>query len=91
VTQIVQHLDPGELPSFECLDLLIGPDRLFRIRQVDGRPAGRRLVADRRRALLCDELAALVAIEVIAALKAGRPGELGVLHDVVEGDPLVGE
>src|SRR5690606_5276395 len=46
-------------------------------------------VTDAGGTLCRDLLAAVVVVDVVAALKAGRPGELGLLDDVIERHALV--
>ena len=90
VAEIVEHLDPRELALFERIEFSVGPLGLLELGGVDRLGARRREIADRGRALLGDQLAGLVAVEVVPALEAGR-AESGVLDAVVERDALVGD
>ena len=84
VAEIVQHPDPGELFVLQLGQLLVGPlgilggvQRAHFAREIGA-------IADAGGALRGDQVALGVVVAVVAALEAGRSGELGFLDHVVE-------
>ena len=90
VTQIAQHLHPGEAAGIKGVHVLVRPFRFGEVGLVHAFPACLGAVADRGGALLGNLLAVLVHVIVVAALEHGRP-EARFLDHIVKRDAVVGD
>src|SRR5580658_3482706 len=84
VAEGAQHADPAELAFFERLDFLVAPHWLVELGLVDVLTPGLRVISDRGRTLLGEQLPVLIGVEIVSALEAGRARKLGFLDHVVE-------
>ena len=88
VAELVHHVDVFELAhSMSASSSSLHPDPRSLVIALISTPD--RGDSGCGRALLGEQLAVLVVVIVVAALEAGRTGELGLLDDIVEGNLLV--
>ena len=90
VAEVVHHLHPGHAARLELFELGVGPFGLVKVGRVDCLAAERGAVAHRGGAVLGDQLAVLIAVEVVAALETGG-AERRILDDIVKRNALIGD